>query len=155
MPDRITRAHLDAIVTRINSLAGMPPAPFYADAEGRYHAAEGCFHLEEAYGGTRMLRMVRDGGSGTQDITGRMSRRELYHALHAYRDGLSEGREVEGEAAYAALLAAGHDPVALAPAVFEPVRDRLRRREADRARLAEREAYWAQRSAARAAEEAV
>lgn len=152
--DRITRAQLESVVTRINSIAGMPPAPYYADAEGRYHAAEGNFHLEEAYGGTRLLRMMRDGGSGTQDITGRMSRRELYHALHAFRDGLSEGREVEGEAAYAALLAAGHDPVALAPAVFEPVRDRLRRREEARARYAAHEAYLNARAAALAAEEA-
>lgn len=155
MPDRITQAHLEAVVTRINSLAGMPPAPYYQDAEGRYHAAEGVFHISQAYGGVSLHRMMRDGGSGTTDITGRMSRRELYHALHAFRDGLSEGREVEGEAAYAALLAAGHDPIELAPAVFEPVRDRLRRREEARARRAAHEAYMNARAAARAAEEAV
>lgn len=94
MPSRITTADLDCIVERINKIAGMPADPYSPpDDSGRMRANPGNFHLQWAYGGVQLCRMANDGG-GTSNITGRMTRREMYHVLHAYRDGLWLGLEL-------------------------------------------------------------
>jgi len=95
MANRITAADLERIVERINAIAGMPATPYSPpDETGRPRANPGNFHLEWAYGGARLCRMSLTGGSGTSDITGRVTRREMYHLLHAYRDGLWLGLEL-------------------------------------------------------------
>lgn len=131
MPSRISRESLDPIVRRINLIAGMPERPYLSDDAGRLQSQPGNFHLSMAYGGVALHRMSMS-GAGTHDITGYLTSREQYHALHALREGLSLGREIEAESIYHALKAAGHDPVALLPLTMGDMEITLARRAADR-----------------------
>lgn len=88
---RVSIKDLEGIVSVINRLAGAPGEPYVKGEDGRYLPQAGCYHLDHAYGGVRLVRMARE-GSGTHDVTGRHSRAVLYHVLHAFKDGLLADR---------------------------------------------------------------
>ena len=96
--DRITNRHLEALVSRINAITGMPqesyvPAPATSGSPSKYVAQIGCYHLSGAYGGYALHQMVNDGG-GVRDIFGgHMPKRELYERMHAFIRGLETERK--------------------------------------------------------------
>lgn len=92
MATRITLANLEAVVARINRITG---SPLHSGGvvDGRYRANIGNYHLDQAYGGVALYRMVNEGG-GCSDVLriGRVSKRELEAAMHAFIAGLEAGQ---------------------------------------------------------------
>jgi len=88
MTNRVTQAHLEAIVARINRMTGSPAEP-YAD-----HVAQvGCYHLSYAYGGVALHRMANESG-GVHDVLriGHVPKRELQGALFAFISGIDAAK---------------------------------------------------------------
>jgi len=85
--NRITDKDLQAVVNRINRMAGMPLEP-YAKVGDNYVAQIGCYHLSHAYGGVALHRMYNEGGGVSDIFGGHMPKRELYGKMHAFLAGL-------------------------------------------------------------------
>jgi hypothetical protein len=86
--ERITVGMLQATVDRINRMTGSPDKPWLIGEDGKHHANIGNYHLDGAYSGYALHRMVNDGG-GIEAITnGYRPRRELLDMMHAYIRGL-------------------------------------------------------------------
>ena len=86
--DRITLKQLEGLAGMINRELGTPEAAYTKGADGKYTANIGCHHLDGAYGGHKLVRMVNDGG-GVSDVTGGyIPKRELYNRMRAYLDGV-------------------------------------------------------------------
>lgn len=88
MTTRTTIAHLQAIVARINRKTNSP-LESGGVVDGRYRANIGNYHLDQAYGGVALYRMVNEGG-GCSDVLriGHVSKRELEASMHAFIAGL-------------------------------------------------------------------
>lgn len=87
--DRITNRDLQGVVNRLNRMTGNPLEPWTRDDAGKLRANIGNFHISGAYGGVQLHQMMSDGG-GVRTVlsTGYCSKRELYHAIHNFLDGL-------------------------------------------------------------------
>lgn len=87
--ERITEKHLQAVVDRINTATKSPMQPYVKNADGRYVAQIGNYHLSHAYGGVSLHRMHNEGGS-IEDVfgCGHVAKRELYNRLYAFMAGL-------------------------------------------------------------------
>lgn len=95
MKNRITNAHLQAIVDRINQITGSPAQPYTLGQDGKHYANPGNYHLSFAYGGVSLHRMVNDDGGISEPLrTGHVSKRELSILLYSYIYGLEEGLEI-------------------------------------------------------------
>lgn len=86
---RITEKHLKGLVDRLNSLTNNPMAPYTVEADKKYNANIGNYHLDGAYGGWALRQMMNTSG-GVHDIfnSGFMSKRNLYDMIHAYIKGI-------------------------------------------------------------------
>lgn len=94
MSTRITTAHLQAIISCINSLTNSPQTPYAAGPDGQYVPQANCYHLSQAYGGYALHRMVAEpGSSAIHDVLsrGHMPKRELAELMRAYIRGLEQG----------------------------------------------------------------
>ena len=81
---RITEAHLQAKIDRLNRITNSPAEPY---TNGK--ANIGNFHLSHAYGGVCLHRMHNNGGGCTAPlIGGHVSKRELSGLLSAYIAGI-------------------------------------------------------------------
>ena len=94
---RITERQLKGSIERLNIITGNPVEPYISNPETkRYEPQAGCYHLDIAYGGYRLVRMSsKTGCSGVSDITGRGTKRELYEQIHAminilYNEGVAK-----------------------------------------------------------------
>ena len=88
---RVTTAHLDAIVARINTMTNSPLTPYASAASGKYEPQAGCYHLSQAYGGYALHRMSTTAGcTGTSDVLsrGHMPKKELAELMYAFIRGL-------------------------------------------------------------------
>jgi len=86
---RITEAHLQAKIDRLNKITGSPAKPY---TNGK--ANIGNFHLSHAYGGVCLHRMYNDGGGVSSPLsTGHVSKRELAGLLDAYISGIESTKE--------------------------------------------------------------
>ena len=83
---RITERHLQAIVNRLNEITSSPMEPYTRDADERFVANVGNFHLDYAYGKVKLVRMGNESG-GITSLTGFGTKRETYNAIHAFMDG--------------------------------------------------------------------
>ena len=96
--DRITNRDLEAVVRRINTLAGTPQEPWKpngpisAGSGNQYVAQIGCYFLSGAYGGYSLVQMCRDGGGERTILGGHMPKRELYERMHAFIRGLETAK---------------------------------------------------------------
>ena len=90
--ERITESNLEALVARINDATGSPSEPYTKQPDGRYLAQIGNYHLDIAYGGYALDRMVNEGG-GVSVIIGRGTKRELWDKMHAFLRGFETARE--------------------------------------------------------------
>ena len=84
---RITTAHLQAIVDRINRITSSPLTP-YTQVDGRNVANIGNYHLSGAYGGHSLCRMQTDSG-GLRDVfgCGHIPKSQLADRMHAFMAG--------------------------------------------------------------------
>lgn len=87
--DRITLAHLQAIVDRINRTMGTPSEPWTKGDDGKIHANIGNYHLSGAYGGYALHQMMSDVG-GVHDVLscGHIAKRELADRMYAFIRGI-------------------------------------------------------------------
>jgi hypothetical protein len=94
MTNRITRKTLDAIVARINTMTNSPSEAYTKDAEGKYRANIGNFHISGSYGGYALHRMVTDGG-GVTDVfnVGHQSARNMADRMYAFVRGLEFAKQ--------------------------------------------------------------
>jgi len=88
---RILIADLQAVVARINRMTGSPLT--YSDSKPgeKFKANVGHYHLDQAYGGTKLVRTMNEGGGITEITHGFNSKRETYELMHAFIRGLEEG----------------------------------------------------------------
>lgn len=92
----VTKAHLQALVDRLNRLTDSPAEP-YKLVEGKYEPQAGCYHIEGAYGGWKLARMCAGGGSADVLPTGFVSRRSLYDSIYIYLRGIDDGIKLSRE----------------------------------------------------------
>lgn len=87
--ERITQKDLEWQVKRINKATKSPTAP-YTRTDGKTTGNIGNYHLDYAYGGVKLVRMVSDGG-GIEEISrdGFGTKRQLYSWLQAFLAGLA------------------------------------------------------------------
>jgi hypothetical protein len=82
--ERITQAHLEGVLRRINRVAGHGDAPKYGTI--------GAYCLDYAYGGVKLAQWVSTGG-GQRDITvGFCPKKETYWNMLAYCNGLEDAK---------------------------------------------------------------
>jgi len=90
---RITGKMLEAVVDRINTVTGSPPKPWVKNKAGRLRAQVGNYHLDGAYGGWTLHRMVNKSGGVTVPLShGYFPKRELYGQMQAFLRGLEMGK---------------------------------------------------------------
>lgn len=78
--ERITQAHLEGVLRRINRTAGFGDNPKYS--------TPGAYCLDYAYGGVKLAQYCNEGG-GQRDITcGFNPKKETYYQMLAYCSGL-------------------------------------------------------------------
>lgn len=89
MSQRITQRDLDAVIKRLNNLTHSPLEPYSKSITGKFTANIGCYHLDQAYGGNKLVRMQNASG-GISDVlsTGFVSKRELYNHIQSFIRGI-------------------------------------------------------------------
>jgi hypothetical protein len=89
MHRRITVAHLEVIIARINRATGSPMTPYSPGADGRHRANIGAYHLSRQYGGFALHRIANEpGGVSCPLSTGHIPARELADRMLAFLAGL-------------------------------------------------------------------
>jgi len=84
---RITQKDLERLVEKINVITGSPEASYTRQKDGKTRSNVDNYHLDYAYGGVALHRMVNENG-GIHDIFGgHAPKRELYDKMHAYIAG--------------------------------------------------------------------
>lgn len=100
MTNRITDSMLQARIDRLNKLTGSPMAPYIQNANGKWEAQIGNFHLSHAYGGVCVHRMVNEsGGCSTPIVYGHVTKRECFDALCAFMAGIEFSQQMQEVAA--------------------------------------------------------
>ena len=97
MAYRYTMADLNGAVRGLNRIAGFSEeeadAPLYTRGDdGKTRAMVGRYTLQGAYGGWQLIQVVNEGGGVHSITSGYGTKREIYHLIHAYREGLAAGR---------------------------------------------------------------
>lgn len=97
MSRRVTNAHLEAIVLRINKLLHTPASPYAKGEDGCYRSNPGNYHLSFAYGGVALHQMSNNFG-GVYDVfrVGHVPKRELEAAMFAFIEGIECGKKAQG-----------------------------------------------------------
>lgn len=96
MAYRYTQRDLDGAVRGLNLMAGFTAeeadAPLYTmDERLNSTAMVGRYTLAGAYGGWQLQQVINEGG-GVRAITqGYGTKREVYHLIHTYREGMAAG----------------------------------------------------------------
>lgn len=90
---RILLKDLQAAVDRINRYTNSPAT--YSDSKPgeKFRANIGHYHLDLAYGGSKLVRTMNEGGGITEITHGFNSKRETYALMHAFLRGI----ETKGE----------------------------------------------------------
>lgn len=85
---RITLSLIEAQITRLNELTNSPKEP-WTRIENKSKANIGNYHLDSAYGGYELHRMINESG-GIQDVlfTGHISKREISSVIDVYIRGV-------------------------------------------------------------------
>ena len=93
MSKRTTLKDLENIISRINSMTGSPPET-WTKVDGKLRSNVGNYHLNGAYGGWRLDRIVNESGA-VDDVlqVGYVSKPELKRLLFAFINGLGVHNE--------------------------------------------------------------
>lgn len=90
--NRITQKDLEYLVKRINEVTKSPTEPYTrpTQADNSFKSNIGNYHLDYAYGGVKLVRMVNPHGGITEISDGGFgTRRELYNWMRAFLNGLT------------------------------------------------------------------
>lgn len=91
---RITIKHLDIVAGWLNKATNNPPEPYAKDAQGKYKAQIGNFHISQAYGGYCLHQMNNNEGGVTTPLgQGHIPARELYEQMQAFLKGIQHAKE--------------------------------------------------------------
>ena len=82
----VKQKDLERMVELINALTESPKIPYSKDENGQYQANPGNYHLDFAYGGVRLCRMSK--GGGTFDVSDRHTKKELGIFLRGFLSAL-------------------------------------------------------------------
>lgn len=87
--ERVTKKDLEAVCQRINRMTlGHESGPYERNGDG-WKPVPSAYHIDGAYGGYALYRMVDDGGTGVHDVLGgHMPKRELYERMQAFIKGM-------------------------------------------------------------------
>ena len=91
---RITKKQLTFLIDRINLSTGSPQT-YWTD--GKINA--GHYHLDNAYGGWKLVRTVNDGGGETDVVYERLTTGAMYTVLQAFLAGIVAGKTASVEVA--------------------------------------------------------
>lgn len=90
MGTRVNQKQLEAVVARINRITKSPETS-YTKIGDKFKANIGNYHLDYAYGGVALHRMVSDGGGITDVLrVGHVPKREILNLMFAYIQGLED-----------------------------------------------------------------
>lgn len=92
--NRITTKDLQAVVDRINRVTNSPMESWTRGADGKLRANIGNYHLDSAYSGYGLCRMMNEGGGVTSVLPGFVPKREIYEKMHAFLRGIYAAKEV-------------------------------------------------------------
>jgi len=90
--NRITIAHLQAIIDRLNRATNSPAEPYVKGPDGRHVAQPGCWHLSRAYGGFALHRMSNESGGAYDPFHGHMTARQLAQRMQDLLTGFDLAR---------------------------------------------------------------
>ena len=93
MTTRITQKQLENAIARLNRNTGQIPEPYTRDEEGNFKANVGTYTLDQAYGGSRLVRIANEHGAITViSNSGFTTKRNLYNEVQTLNTAL-ENRE--------------------------------------------------------------
>src|SRR6185369_12657515 len=84
---RITLKNLEALAATINRETGSP-ATYCNNDGGKFKANVGHYHMDGAYGGYKLVRVVNEGGGIICITSGYLPKREVYDLMHAFLAGI-------------------------------------------------------------------
>lgn len=96
MTARITRQFVERQLENLNRLTGMPLSPYYKNLQGVIIPQAGNFHLDNAYGGYKFVRMSTAlGSTGTTDVgnMGYCSLRVISQYIRMFAEGYQAAKE--------------------------------------------------------------
>ena len=91
---RYTQRDLDGAVRGLNLMAGFTAeeadAPLWIHTRGEAsRAMVGRYYVSGAYGGWKLVQIVSEAGAERSITDGYGTKREVYHLIHAYREGMA------------------------------------------------------------------
>ena len=94
MAYRYTQRDLDGAVRGLNLIAGFTAeeadAPLWIHTRGEdSRAMVGRYYVSGAYGGWKLVQIVSEAGAERSITDGYGTKREVYHLIHAYREGMA------------------------------------------------------------------
>jgi len=106
MAERVKNSNLEAVCRRINRIVNQSDnqevwTTLHDLEEAPFRRANiGVYYIDGAYGGVALYRVTSEGG-GVTDVfsVGHVPKRELYHLMFAYIEGLCTGMRTAERAA--------------------------------------------------------
>ncbi len=89
MTTRTTQKDLDGLVNRLNRITGNAPAP-YTKTGDKFVANIGNYHLDNAYGGVKLVQMVNAGGGIRTITSGYETKANCYAQIAMYIKGIED-----------------------------------------------------------------
>lgn len=95
MSNRITIKTLLSVCDNLNRMTGSPMQPWVRNPDGNGMTAQiGNYHIDQAYGGYQLNRMMNTGGGVTAPLgLGFGTARECYDKMRAYMAGLQDAND--------------------------------------------------------------
>ena len=85
---RITIAHLEGLVNRLNVLTGSP-LTYSSRENGKFKSHVGHYCLDQAYSGVKLQRVVNEGGGVSNPISmGYETKKDAYYIIAAFVAGV-------------------------------------------------------------------
>ena len=95
MSQRITIKDIENQLERLNEMTGHAAEPYSKGADGKFKPNPGNYHLDQAYGGCKIVQMsCTDGCTGVSNVThGFDTKRDCYEKLCAFIAGVRTEQE--------------------------------------------------------------
>jgi hypothetical protein len=89
MSTRTTQKDLDGLVNRLNRITNSPATYSDKQENGRFKSNVGHYHLDQAYGGTKLARVVNESGGVTCPCSmGYETKKDAYYIIAAFISGI-------------------------------------------------------------------
>jgi len=91
--DKITMRHLDGLIAILNRITNSPSTYSNKRETGNFKANIGHYHLDQAYGGVRLARVVNENGGISSPISMPFgTKREAYLLIAAFIGGIEASK---------------------------------------------------------------